>query len=149
MPFTKPRFTWIYVIYQWFVVLGVTKWTNQRTNGSNVTGTKEIPIRGWRQVRVRNEPILIMGSYTGTQGYLRSSVGIWWAIAVGSPWKAMTHLRVRTNTHEAQNNVDVYRFVTIGGLYFISLSYNLRTSYFSLQSLYILILIFSHCFFLN
>lgn len=40
---------------------------------------QEIPIRGWRQSRERNEAILIMGSYMEEEGKrsLRNSIGIW------------------------------------------------------------------------
>lgn len=80
------------------------EWASERTNertdeGMGVTaGMKEIPIRGWRQVRVRNEPILIMGSYTGTYAAL-------WGF--GEPSLPdhrgkRGHLRVRTDTREAR-----------------------------------------------
>lgn len=74
--------------------------TNEQTDGRMgvTTGMKEIPIRGWRQVRVRNEPILIMGSYTGDQRYL----ALW---GFGEPSLPdhrgkRGHLRVRTDTRE-------------------------------------------------
>lgn len=83
------------------------EWASERTNertdeGMGVTaGMKEIPIRGWRQVRVRNEPILIMGSYTGTNA---TYAALW---GFGEPSLPdhrgkRGHLRVRTDTREAR-----------------------------------------------
>lgn len=78
------------------------EWANERTEERGVTtGMKEIPIRGWRQVRVRNEPILIMGSYTGTSATYVALRGFGEPSLPDHRGKR-GHLRVRTDTREAR-----------------------------------------------
>lgn len=62
---------------------------------------KEIPIRGWRQGRERNEPILIMACHMEANVAWRSSMGIWRSIENRGTF---TRVRVRARIDGSCND---------------------------------------------
>jgi len=86
--------------------------TNKRTNGSNC-GDERNSNKRMKTSLGKKRAHFDNGFVYGGQRYLRGSVGIWRAIAAGSPRKART-LTCANQHKPSANNARIYRFVPLG-----------------------------------
>jgi len=117
-------------------------WMSERTNGprnGSNCGDERNSNKRMKTSPGKKRAHFDNGLVYGNQRYLRGSVGIWWAIAAGSSWKART-LTCVTNWHtRSANNAHVYRFVPVGTFSSLFLTYDSSASYICFRHF-----IFSH-----